>query len=160
MGDCGGGSKGRGSYEAAMVLHGCPAHDDDDDPEVDEAWEMMWSDDEADDAHAICPGALRVKDFNSRPEWLALSEQGLTEKPVVKGCFFAYHKASRAWQASYPDVPSMSCTHGGVTGRSPEFALLEVVARLLQTHCEKFKKDKVWARQLTRVVTARDSMAS
>ena len=160
-GDEGGGSKAKGNFEAQRVLHGAP------DPEhdaVDNAWygwEILDSDDdEEDDVHAVCPGAVRIKNFHDRPEWLALSKLELLDKPDVQGCFLAYHKVSRTWQSVYPEVASMSCTHDGITGRSPEHALLDVMRRMLAAHCSRHKKDKIWAKRLEKVTAALESEAS
>jgi hypothetical protein len=159
--DGGGGSKAKGCYEAALVLHGAASDLVDGEPEDQEnGWEIAFSEDEAEEALAIFPSAVRVKDFSSRPEYVALFGQNLIEKPSAQGCFLAYHKESRTWQASYPDVPSMCCTHGGSTGRSAEYALLSVICRLLTVHCEKNKKDKLWLKQLEKVTAARDSIGA
>jgi hypothetical protein len=156
-GDVGGGKRGKGSFEAHLVMHGAPSEGDDEQFDFSFGWEADFSDDEAEDVHAAFPGATRNKDFFGRPEWLTLSGQGLTEKPSVQGCFLAYHKVSRTWQASYPGVSSMACTHGGTTGRTPEQALLDVLYRMLEVHCSKNKKDKLWALQLSKVTAARTS---
>ena len=159
-GDEGGGSKAKGNFEAQRVLHGAPAHDAEDGGDFWFGWEVDFEDDEVDDVHAVLPGATRTKDFHGRPEWLALSALELTDKPDVRGCFVAYHKESRTWQSSYPDVPSMSCTHGGTTGRSPEHALLDVMCRMMEIHCSRHKKDKIWAKRLEKATAALASEAS
>jgi hypothetical protein len=143
------------------VLHGAPAHQEGEDGTFEGSfgWEVDFSEDEIEEVKAVFPGAVRSKDFFDRKEWTSLTAQGLTDKPVVKGCFFAYHKTDRKWECSYPDVPSMSHSHGGSTGLSAEHALLKVVHRMLEVHCSKNKKDKPWNQQFAKVVAALESMS-
>ena len=63
----------------------------------------------------------RVKSFDHRPEWKALSARGATEIPP--NCFIGYHATSRTWQGYFGESGggsgSISRTHGGKTNRTP-----------------------------------------
>ena len=91
----------------------------------------------------------RVKDFNHRPEYLALEARGVTQVPP--GTYLSYHKGTRNWQAIYPgeeDQHGMNFTHGGQTNRSPGEALLCAIQALVERYCAKHPKDKLWGAQL------------
>lgn len=92
----------------------------------------------------------RVKSFGHREEWRALQARGATLVPP--GCFLGYHSTSRTWQG-YFDGQSigLSRTHGGRTNRSPGEALLAVLQGLVERHCQKFPRDKIWAQQLEKL---------
>ena len=103
----------------------------------------------------------RVKSFDHRPEWKALSARGATEIPP--NCFIGYHATSRTWQGYFGESGggsgSISRTHGGKTNRTPGEALLMVIQGMVEYYCSKFPRDKVWKKQLERLDTISQTIA-
>lgn len=95
----------------------------------------------------------RVKTFQHREAYRKLQDRGLVDIPsVIPGVFLGCHGTSRAWQGWLPDFHSgLSYTWGGATGRTEPEALLRVIQSLLECHCKRFPKDKLWPLQLEKV---------
>ena len=93
---------------------------------------------------------VRVKDFHHREEYRALQARDAVQVPP--GSFISYHKSTRCWQGFFENSSAgLGFTHGGQTNRSPAEALLAVIQGLLEKHCAKCPRDKLWAKQLEAV---------
>jgi hypothetical protein len=48
------------------------------------------------------PGPAKSKTFMTRPAYIDLETQGLTELPPVQAVFLSYHSSGCQWHAAYP----------------------------------------------------------
>lgn len=98
----------------------------------------------------------RVKSFHHRPAYCKLKELGLTDIPcVLPGVFLGFHSTTRTWQGWFPEVHhGLSWTFGGTTGRSEPEALLRTIRGILLCHMARFPKDRMWQKQLDKVLAA------
>ena len=92
----------------------------------------------------------RVKTFDHREEWRALTARGATNLPPET--FLGYHATSRTWQGYFGGKSiGLTKTHGGRTNRTAGEALLSVIQGLVERRCGKFPRDKMWAEQLKKL---------
>ena len=114
------------------------------------------TDDEEEDFAWAGTGPKKVKTFMFRAAYAELASKGLCDIPNhVRGCSLACHGTARQWQGHYPDThQGLSATWGGSTRRSEKEALLVAIRGVLNAHCSKHPKDKLWKVQLDKVIAA------